>query len=767
MRYLILLFSFWTSNLAFSQLETQNWYFGNNAGITFATLPPTALTNGAISTFEGSSTFSDNQGNLLFYTDGMFVYNRLHQQMPNGFGLLGNPSSAQSGVIVPKPGSLTDFYIFTVDAEGGPNGFRYSEVDITLDGGLGDVINSTKNTLLFAPSVEKVAAVAHANGIYYWVIGHGLQNNTYYAYLVDCNGISAPITSAVGQIEGNPGWGYLASSSDGTKLASAMCNQGFELLDFNNLTGVVSNPILLLNPSEAYGVSFSPNNQLLYGCKISGGEIYQWDLTAGTTAAIISSMQVIGIGQGSGYQGGAIQQGLDGKLYLPHFAQPYLSCIQNPNQVGAGCNLQHSAIDLQGRNAQLGLPPFVQTFFTPQANIISQATCNNVSFTLDPPIQGVDSILWNFGDLQSGALNSSGINSPSHIYPNAGNYTVTLIKYVECIADTIVYNFDLETADVYTTINVQTCDSTYLWNGQTLNQSGTYQETFTTLLGCDSTITLNLNLGFINPTGSSVSACEQYTWEGQNYTASGNYQSIFQSIYGCDSIISLDLIINPVYNTSIIQNLCEGEQFSFNGVNYSNPGTYPITLQSLQGCDSTVSLTIIEVPKPNQPTLSSEIPICANEDLKLYANPSLGTIQWTGPFNFSSTAWFNLIPAATAQSGTYSAWIVQNGCHSDTSDIYLTLQNLINSNEVKTPNVITPNNDQVNDYWDINETLKNCYDFELSIINRWGKLVFSGNKYGAKFTGIDDSGQTLINGVYFYTLTIENDIRHGFIHVTH
>jgi gliding motility-associated-like protein len=180
-----------------------------------------------------------------------------------------------------------------------------------------------------------------------------------------------------------------------------------------------------------------------------------------------------------------------------------------------------------------------------------------------------------------------------------------------------------------------------------------------------------------------------------------------------------------------------------------------------------VSLTIIEVPKPNQPTLSSEIPICANEDLKLYANPSLGTIQWTGPFNFSSTAWFNLIPAATAQSGTYSAWIVQNGCHSDTSDIYLTLQNLINSNEVKTPNVITPNNDQVNDYWDINETLKNCYDFELSIINRWGKLVFSGNKYGAKFTGIDDSGQTLINGVYFYTLTIENDIRHGFIHVTH
>ena len=765
MRYLILLFSCWASILAFAQLETQNWYFGNNAGISFATSPPTALLNGAISTFEGSSTFSDAQGNLLFYTDGMFVYNKLHQQMPNGFGLLGNPSSAQSGVIVPKPGSQTDFYIFTVDAEGGPNGFRYSEVDITLDGGLGDVINSTKNSLLFAPSVEKVAAVAHANGVYYWVIGHGLHNNTYYAYLVDCNGINAPVTTAVGQIEGNPGWGYLASSSDGTKLASAMCNQGFELLDFNNLTGVVSNPILLLNPSEAYGVSFSPNNQLLYGCKISGGEIYQWDLTAGTTAAIISSMQTIGIGQGAGYQGGAIQQGLDGKLYIPHFSQPFLSCIQNPNQVGTSCNLQHAAIDLLGRNAQLGLPPFVQSFFTPQANIISQATCNSVAFTLDPPIQGVDSILWNFGDLQSGSLNFSGLTSPNHTYPNAGNYTVTLIKYVECIADTVVYNLNLDTAGFHTTINVQECDSIYLWNGQILNQSGTYQEAYTTLLGCDSTITLNLILGSIIPTVSSASACEQYTWEGQNFNTSGNYQIILQSIYGCDSILQLDLTINPIYSTAITTNLCPGEQVTLNGVNYVNPGTYTIPLQSSEGCDSTIVLTVNLLPKPNQPIISSEIPICENDNIKLYSNLSPGTIHWTGPSNYSSNEWVNFISGTIAQSGTYSAYIDLNGCHSDTSDISLQLQDLIKSSDFNVPNVITPNGDQINDYWDLNELFQNCFDFELLFMNRWGELVFSGNRYGAKFNGEDTSGQALIEGIYFYKLRIENEERHGFIHV--
>ena len=357
--------------------EGNIWYFGNNAGITFETNPPSALNNGAISTFEGCATFSDNQGNLLFYTDGMFVYNKLHQQMPNGFGLLGNPSSAQSGVIVPKPGSQTDFYIFTVDAEGGSNGFRYSEVDMTLGGGLGDVKIPSKNTILFAPSVEKVAAVAHANGVNYWVIAHGLNNNRYYAYLLDVNGVNMPVTSDVGQTEGTPGWGYLASSIDGTKLASAMCNQGFELLDFNNQTGVVSNPILLFDPGEAYGVSFSPNSQILYGCKITGGQIYQWDLNAGSSSSIISSMQVIGTGQGSGsgYKGGAIQQGRDGKLYIPHFNQPYLSCINNPNQLGNGCNLQHFAIDLQGNNAQLGLPTFFSSIFeSPPAGCDSVAT---------------------------------------------------------------------------------------------------------------------------------------------------------------------------------------------------------------------------------------------------------------------------------------------------------------------------------------------------------------------------------------------------------
>jgi gliding motility-associated-like protein len=357
----ILLLNF-ISAYVFAQRQTQNWYFGRNAGLSFATPPPAALTNGALNTFEGCATFSDDQGNLLFYTDGINVYNKNHQRMPNGVGLLGNPSSAQSGIIVPNGSSTTKYYIFTVDAEGGGNGLRYSEVDLSLDGGLGDVMAGTKNTPLFSPAEEKIAAVRHPTitGAF-WVIAHGFNNNRFYSYLVNGNVIGSPVISNIGATASG-GWGYLAISPNGSRLACAYRNQGFELYDFNSNSGVVSNPLLLNNQTGCYGVSFSPNNSILYGCNIESGAILQWNLNAGSTVDIVNSVYQVGIGQGGGYRGGAIQLGLDNKLYIPHYEQPYLSVINSPNMIGAGCNLQHSAINLQGRNASLGLPPFIQSY---------------------------------------------------------------------------------------------------------------------------------------------------------------------------------------------------------------------------------------------------------------------------------------------------------------------------------------------------------------------------------------------------------------------
>ncbi|MGO8056139.1 hypothetical protein, partial [Rhizobium leguminosarum] len=66
---------------------------------------------------EGVATQSDKNGNLLFYTNGIDVWNRNHEIMPNGTGLFGSQTSTQSGIIVPQPGSDSIYYVFTVDYE--------------------------------------------------------------------------------------------------------------------------------------------------------------------------------------------------------------------------------------------------------------------------------------------------------------------------------------------------------------------------------------------------------------------------------------------------------------------------------------------------------------------------------------------------------------------------------------------------------------------------------------------------------------------------
>lgn len=768
MRLLFLISFFWSS-YCWSQLETQNWYFGFNAGITFATIPPSALLNGAISTYEGSSTFSDAQGNLMFYTDGMFVYNKLHQQMPNGFGLLGNPSSAQSGVIVPKPGNANQFYIFTVDAEGGPNGFRYSIVDMTLQNGLGDVIQASKNTLLFAPSVEKVAAVAHANGVYYWVIAHGLNNNTYYAYLVDCSGINSAVISNVGQIEGTPGWGCLAASSDGTKIASAMCNKGFELLDFNNQTGVISNPILLLNPGGAYGISFSPNNQVLYGCKIEGGQIYQWDISSGIPTTIISSLQQIGTGEGNpgGYRGGAIQLGLDNKLYIPHCNQPYLSCINNPNNLGTACNLQHYAVNLQGHNAQLGLPPFVQSFFIPETTIIPTILCNSVQFSYAPNSAIYDSIQWNFGDMNSGLSNQSNLNNPFHTYPGPGSYTVSLIKYLECVSDTTNYQMVLDTVNSYSFIEIQTCDSIYNWNGISISQSGTYQDTLSNITGCDSITVLTLSLNHLLPIQNDLQTCGEYTWNGQTYNASGTYIFQTMSSNGCDSTVILNLTVHPIYEEFWSIDICQGEEFMLNNTAYSNAGNYSVTLQSINNCDSVINLNITLTPSPLAPEIDYTIPLCQKDSINLNYSGISGSLNWNGPNNFQSNQAQITLPATLNYEGEYNAWQVENTCSSDTITFTIDLSQTIFIDNLQIPNIISVNNDGINDEIDLQSLLQNCYEYKLTILNRWGNVVFEGNSLSKNFNGYSQSGELLKEGVYFYNLILEAEKRHGFIQIVH
>lgn len=461
----------------FAQKEAAIWYFGEYAGLDFNSGSPVALTNGQLSTDEGCTTISDKNGNLLFYTDGSIVYDKSHNVMPNGTGLLGHRSSTQSAIIVPRPNNPNLYYIFTVD-EPNPynaddndindvdppnNGLNYSLVDLRLNNGLGDIVSTEKNIPLITYNKndseeikfkcsEKVTAVQHGDGVSFWVITHFI--NTFYSFKVGTLGIDKnPIKTVTSYNIPIGGYnynaiGYLKVSPNGRKLAmansstrstnelvpknSVIRDTGNVLLfDFNAITGTISNGMKLIENSNPYGLEFSAKSKKIYvtlnkynneGLTI-GSELLQFDLK---NSNIIGSKKIV---NSSTNVAGALQLAIDEKIYRAGYPNTSanttkLSVINNPELDGTSCNYIQNAIDLKGKNAKKGLPPFITSFFlysfSYEFNCLGDATHFFINTT-----EKIDSVLWDFGD----GTTSTDINA-YHTYANTGDYKVTLIKSV-------------------------------------------------------------------------------------------------------------------------------------------------------------------------------------------------------------------------------------------------------------------------------------------------------------------------------------------------
>jgi len=368
----------------FPQGEANFWYFGKKAGIDFNNGSVTPIT-GSLSTNEGCSSFSDKNGNLLFYSDGINVWNSNNQVMPNGSNLMGDPSSTQSAIIVPHPGNTNLFYIFTVGANNydwdnvlisPTKGLNCYTVDMTLDSGFGDVVGSNIDLSIGknAEWTEKITSVKGADCNTFWVIS--LVNNTFISYKIDINGLNTTAISSTVNYNASDPRGYLKVSPDGKKLVSATYGTGKVFLyTFDDSTGKVKNDgISLIYAPEidgyTYGVEFSPNSTKLY-CSTFNGEnsnkknkLFQFDLQ---NPNIISSKFLVK--SQTGYRG-ALQLGPNGKIYITvppsyDFGTSILNAINNPDKLGADCNYEPNAIDLGTNFAMQGLPPFIASLLLP------------------------------------------------------------------------------------------------------------------------------------------------------------------------------------------------------------------------------------------------------------------------------------------------------------------------------------------------------------------------------------------------------------------
>ncbi len=150
MKNIYIIFILFLGLSANSQGENDNWYFGDKAAVNF-TGTPVALTNSAMKAPEACGSVSDAQGNLLFYTDGMTIWDRDHNIMPNGTGLTGTVNSGQV-LIIQSIVNTDKYYVFTTaDPYNNQSYIAYSLVDMSLGSlvstgqRLGDVDPAIKN----------------------------------------------------------------------------------------------------------------------------------------------------------------------------------------------------------------------------------------------------------------------------------------------------------------------------------------------------------------------------------------------------------------------------------------------------------------------------------------------------------------------------------------------------------------------------------------------------------------------------------------------
>lgn len=375
----------------FAQGEQRIWAFGFKGGLDFSTPTPAFSNTNLFPGDNGSAAICNATGQLQFYTNGFWVWNRYHEIMPELTGgvpgytsvispTIGYPPlmpwdgtyATQATAIIAAPAHNGTYYVFSLTASGT---LYYSMVDMSMNTGRGGIIAGKKGIYLASGLAEKLTVVKGCNNI--WVMTRARTANQYRAYEVNDTGIvSTPVVSTIGNMP--VGWyrgGVIKLSPDGTKMAAA-CNTdlsrkgGLELYDFNGKTGTLSNALVLDSSGTLgnyYGACFSPDNSKLYatvssfssGGTFYAGKVRQFDVSLSTPAAIVASNTIVFTDLVYALNRlGDLKRGEDGKIYFSSAepANSTLHRINNPNAAGIACSATANMIAMPVGTATRGMP---------------------------------------------------------------------------------------------------------------------------------------------------------------------------------------------------------------------------------------------------------------------------------------------------------------------------------------------------------------------------------------------------------------------------
>jgi gliding motility-associated-like protein len=370
---------------------TDGWNFGTNVSLTFSGGSSTpAVKNGPMRTPAGVAKMTDENNDLIFYTNGSRVYAKDNSVVAQG--LNGDTTQIQGVAILPKTtckGCQAEYYIFTFHKNAaGENQIYYSIYDRKLNGGKGGV--SIKNQFLSpAPSAERFAP-AIGGGDYFWLQTQDADSTILRTFKVSKAGISAPIASSAK----TPLLGVTASSHfsrDGKVLAIAyaapLANQ-VDIYDFDVATGKTTFRYRIPLVNSPYGVEFSADGKILYASTNIGpnAQIWQYAIASKDSVQMLNSKSLlwsgsgkIGALQGDPSSGSIIYAAFEGSSSLGKIVNPDISLKDSTRTVRA--SFVRTGLSLAvGTASGLGLPLSIVLTPKPSSTPSIQQSCDGTTY---------------------------------------------------------------------------------------------------------------------------------------------------------------------------------------------------------------------------------------------------------------------------------------------------------------------------------------------------------------------------------------------------
>lgn len=383
---LLALFTF----TSFSQTLPLKWYFGYQAGLNFTKGSPYVVRGETgITTQKGIQNkwmtvenepflvMGDEDGKVLFYSDGTKIWNDKYRECDSILSASRSHSQIL-GVKIPK--SENKYLVITpFGVHDFVEGWNYTEVEV----GEKPKVIKANETFIKGKFMQGAVIVPHCNGVDYWAVFHkaGKNNKEYYSYLINKKGIQYPVISkgnfgipagndttmfsAISNMTVNNGFNVIATAFHGQGK-----NGGVELMEFDNKNGHLKKAAWLNNftdPSDVYGVCFSPNDSLLYVTECEGEKVNQYRIYYERESKINASRMVLHHGSQTNARFGQIQMGPDSALYIPsdfngrayELGCNFIGVIKKPNELGGKAKWRPEEICIPvdyNMHTGLGLP---------------------------------------------------------------------------------------------------------------------------------------------------------------------------------------------------------------------------------------------------------------------------------------------------------------------------------------------------------------------------------------------------------------------------